>query len=88
MIRVISLAGHYNWLAPCACARDRPRLEVVPLVLLILDAWDFITAGEGDVDAVGKRVMIEHRCTFYFLMAICFWNFLGAACSACSALRC
>jgi nitric oxide reductase subunit B len=53
-------------------------LEVVPLVLLTLDAWDFITVGEGDVDAAGNRVMIEHRWTFYFLMAVGFWNFLGA----------
>jgi nitric oxide reductase subunit B len=36
----------------------------VPLVLLTLDAWDFITVSEGDVDAAGKRVMIEHRWTF------------------------
>ena len=53
-------------------------LEVVPLVLLTLDAWDFITVSEGDVDAAGNRVMIEHRWTFYFLMAVGFWNFLGA----------
>jgi len=53
-------------------------LEVVPLVLLTLDAWDFITVSEGAVDASGKRVMIEHRWTFYFLMAVGFWNFVGA----------
>jgi nitric oxide reductase subunit B len=53
-------------------------LEVVPLVLLTLDAWDFITVTESDVDAAGNRVMIEHRWTFYFLMAVGFWNFIGA----------
>jgi nitric oxide reductase subunit B len=53
-------------------------LEVVPLVLLTLDAWDFITITESDVDAAGNRVMIEHRWTFYFLMAVGFWNFVGA----------
>jgi nitric oxide reductase subunit B len=50
----------------------------VPLVLLTLDAWDFITVTESDVDAAGKRVMIEHRWTFYFPMAVGFWNFVGA----------
>jgi nitric oxide reductase subunit B len=53
-------------------------LEVVPLILLTLDAWDFITLSEGDVDAAGRPVMIEHRWTFYFLMAVGFWNFVGA----------
>jgi nitric oxide reductase subunit B len=53
-------------------------LEVVPLVLLTLDAWDFITVSEGDLDAAGRPVMIEHRWTFYFLMAVGFWNFVGA----------
>jgi nitric oxide reductase subunit B len=53
-------------------------LEVVPLVLLTLDAWDFISASEGDVDSAGKRVTIPHQWTFYFLMAVGFWNFLGA----------
>jgi len=53
-------------------------LEVVPLVLLTLDAWDFITVSEGDLDAGGQRVAIAHQWTFYFLMAVGFWNFLGA----------
>ena len=53
-------------------------LEVVPLVLLTLDAWDFIRVSEGDVDSAGKRLTISHQWTFYFLMAVGFWNFLGA----------
>ncbi len=53
-------------------------LEIVPLVLLTLDAWDFIRVSEGDVDSTGKRVTIPHQWTFYFLMAVGFWNFLGA----------
>jgi nitric oxide reductase subunit B len=53
-------------------------LEVVPLVLLTLDAWDFIQVSEGDLDPGGKRVTIPHRWTFHFLMAVGFWNFLGA----------
>jgi len=53
-------------------------LEVVPLVLLTLDAWDFIRVSEGDIDSGGKRSAISHQWTFYFLMAVGFWNFLGA----------
>jgi nitric oxide reductase subunit B len=53
-------------------------LEVVPLTLLTLDAWDFIkltgTRETGDVP--GKA--IPHKWAFYFLMAVGFWNFVGA----------
>lgn len=48
-------------------------LEVVPLTLITLDAWDFVRVTQGD-DTLVKR----HRWTFYFLMAVGFWNFLGA----------
>jgi nitric oxide reductase subunit B len=48
-------------------------LEVVPLTLLTLDAWDFYRLTRGQ-SAPG----IRHRWTFYFLMAVGFWNFLGA----------
>ncbi|MGB3810603.1 MAG: nitric-oxide reductase large subunit [Parvibaculum sp.] len=48
-------------------------LEVVPLTLITLDAWDFVKATRG-TDSMVER----HRWTFYFLMAVGFWNFLGA----------
>ncbi len=48
-------------------------LEVVPLTLLTLDAWDFVKVTHGS-DSIVRR----HRWTFYFLMAVGFWNFLGA----------
>ena len=53
-------------------------LEVVPLTLLTLDAWDFITAPRRQVDAQGRPVHLTYRWTLYFLMAVGFWNFLGA----------
>ncbi len=53
-------------------------LEVVPLTLLTLDAWDFVKTSRGNCDTCGKSVMIPHKWTFYFLMAVGFWNFLGA----------
>ena len=48
-------------------------LEVVPLTLLTLDAWDFYRLTRGE-SAHGFR----HRWTFFFLMAVGFWNFVGA----------
>jgi nitric oxide reductase subunit B len=53
-------------------------LEVVPLTLLTLDAWDFVKTTRGDCDICGKAVAIPHKWTFYFLMAVGFWNFVGA----------
>ncbi|MEP7244049.1 MAG: cbb3-type cytochrome c oxidase subunit I, partial [Gammaproteobacteria bacterium] len=53
-------------------------LEVVPLTLLTLDAWDFVRTTRGDCDVCGKTIAIPHKWTFYFLMAVGFWNFLGA----------
>ena len=53
-------------------------LEVVPLTLLTLDAWDFIRTTRGDRDAEGAPVVVPHKWTFYFLMAVGFWNFVGA----------
>lgn len=53
-------------------------LEVVPLTLLTLDAWDFVRTTRADCDVCGKSVAIPHKWTFYFLMAVGFWNFVGA----------
>jgi nitric oxide reductase subunit B len=53
-------------------------LEVVPLTLLTLDAWDFIRTTRGDCDVCGKEIAIPHKWTFNFLMAVGFWNFVGA----------
>lgn len=48
-------------------------LEVVPLTLLTLDAWDFVKVTRGDASGA-----FRHKWTFYFLMAVGFWNFTGA----------
>jgi len=53
-------------------------LEVVPLTLLTLDAWDFVKTTRGEQEAADKPVVVPHKWTFYFLMAVGFWNFVGA----------
>lgn len=53
-------------------------LEVVPLTLLTLDAWDFVRTTQKQVDIDGKPRRVPHKWTFYFLMAVGFWNFIGA----------
>jgi nitric oxide reductase subunit B len=54
-------------------------LEVVPLTLLTLDAWRFVQTTRGGTCAhCGEPIELPHRWTFYFLMAVGFWNFVGA----------
>ncbi|MBV1692123.1 cbb3-type cytochrome c oxidase subunit I [Novosphingobium sp. G106] len=53
-------------------------LEVVPLTLLTLDAWDFVRTTRGETGQNGSASALSHKWTFYFLMAVGFWNFLGA----------
>ncbi len=53
-------------------------LEVVPLTLLTLDAWDFVQTTRDREDEHGKPIAVPHKWTFYFLMAVGFWNFVGA----------
>ena len=53
-------------------------MEVVPLTLLTLDAWDFVKLTQGECDVCGKTISIPHKWTFYFLIAVGFLNFVGA----------
>lgn len=53
-------------------------LEVVPLTLITLDAWHFVRTTRRQSDASGKSIAIPHKWAFYFLMAVGFWNFVGA----------
>jgi nitric oxide reductase subunit B len=69
-------AGHSN--VNMALSAMFSVLEVVPLTLLTLDAWDFVRTTRGQCDICGKAIAIPHKWTFYFLMAVGFWNFVGA----------
>ena len=53
-------------------------LEVVPLTLITLDAWDFVRLSQPGSANPRERVEVPHKWTFYFLMAVGFWNFVGA----------
>ena len=53
-------------------------LEVVPLTLLTLGAWDFVKLSRGRCEVCNKTISVPHKWTFYFLMAVGFWNFVGA----------
>ena len=49
-------------------------MEVIPLLLLSLEAWAFMRSGERS----GVSERHPHRWAVWFLVATGFWNFLGA----------
>lgn len=53
-------------------------MEVVPLILLTLDATHFVRLSREHCDVCGKAVSLPHKWTFYFLIAVGVWNFVGA----------
>ena len=82
-------SGHHRHRSPLVLDRtDRTSpwplramfsaMEVVPLTLLTLDAWDFIKCRQARCEICGKEISVPHQWTFYFLMAVGFWNFVGA----------
>ncbi len=49
-------------------------MEVMPLLMLTLEAWAFIRSGGQSITGAGH----PHRWAVWFLVATGFWNFLGA----------
>jgi nitric oxide reductase subunit B len=79
---IVGTGHHWYWTGQSditlALGATFSALEIVPLTLLTLDAWDFIKLTRGRCDICGQEVAIPHKWTFYFLMAVGFWNFVGA----------
>jgi nitric oxide reductase subunit B len=79
---IIGTAHHWYWTGQSsitmALAAMFSAMEVVPLTLLTLDAWDFIKLSRAKCDICGKEISIPHKWTFYYMMAVGFWNFIGA----------
>ena len=79
---IVGTGHHWYWtgqsVIPLALGATFSALEVVPLTLLTLDAWDFITVTRARCDVCHQAVALPHKWTFYFLIAVGVWNFLGA----------
>ncbi len=79
---IVGTGHHWYWTGQSsvtmALAAVFSAMEVVPLTLLTLDAWDFIKLTHTTCDVCGKQVALPHKWTFRFLMAVGFWNFMGA----------
>jgi nitric oxide reductase subunit B len=79
---IVGTGHHWYWTGQShitmAFAAMFSALEVVPLTLLTLDAWDFVKLSRGQCNVCNKSIAVPHKWTFYFLMAVGFWNFVGA----------
>jgi nitric oxide reductase subunit B len=79
---IVGTGHHWYWTGQShitmALAAMFSAMEVVPLTLLTLDAWDFIILTKNKRGDPGSDLAIAHKWTFYFLMAVGFWNFVGA----------
>jgi nitric oxide reductase subunit B len=79
---IVGTGHHWYWTGQShitmALGAMFSALEVVPLTLLTLDAWDFIKLTRSKCAAGGESLAGAHKWTFYFLMAVGFWNFVGA----------
>jgi nitric oxide reductase subunit B len=53
-------------------------LEVVPLTLLTLDAWDFIRLQERTAGGGSRPLAAKQTWAIRFLIAVGVWNFVGA----------
>ena len=79
---IVGTAHHWyftgqEWIA-MALGGCFSALEVVPLTLLTLDAWDFIKLQQARDPADRHPLATRQRLAIFFLMAVGVWNFVGA----------
>ncbi len=75
---IVGIGHHYYWTAQpainMALGSMISALEVVPLTLLTMDAWKFVHLAKVE----GSIKNFSHYWAMMFLIAVGFWNFLGA----------
>ena len=79
---VIGTGHHWYWTGQptysMALSSVFSAMEVVPLILLTLDATAFVRLTRGTSNDPRNKEYLPHRWTFYFLIAVGVWNFVGA----------
>lgn len=75
---IVGIGHHYYWTAQpainMALGSMISALEVVPLTLLTMEAWKFVDLAKVE----GSIKNFSHYWAMMFLIAVGFWNFLGA----------
>jgi nitric oxide reductase subunit B len=79
---IIGTGHHWYWTGQTtislALSSVFSAMEVIPLVLLTLDATSFIRLTRGSSDDPRRREYFPHRWSFYYLISVGVWNFIGA----------
>ena len=79
---ILGTGHHWYWngqtSVSMAISASFSALEVVPLILLTLEASDFAKLMRSKTDENGNKISFPHKWTFYFLIAVGIWNFVGA----------
>jgi nitric oxide reductase subunit B len=79
---ILGTGHHWYWngqtTVSMAISASFSALEVVPLILLTLEASDFARLMRTKTDENGIKIPFPHKWTFYFLIAVGIWNFIGA----------
>ncbi len=75
---IVGIGHHYYWTAQpainMALGSMLSALEVVPLTLLTVEAWKFVDLARVN----GSIKNFSHYWAMMFLIAVGFWNFVGA----------
>jgi nitric oxide reductase subunit B len=79
---ILGTGHHWYWngqtSVSMAISASFSAMEVVPLILLTLEASDFAKLMRLQTDEKGNKMKFPHKWTFYFLIAVGIWNFIGA----------
>jgi nitric oxide reductase subunit B len=79
---IIGTGHHWYWTGQTtvslALSAVFSAMEVIPLVLLTLDAASFMRLTRGSGEDPRTREQFPHRWAFYFLISVGAWNFIGA----------
>ena len=79
---IVGTGHHWYWTGQThlnmALSALFSAMEVVPLTLLTLDAWDFVRLTRTGDETGTQKGQLPYKWVFYFLMAVGFWNFVGA----------
>lgn len=79
---ILGTGHHWYWNGQTdvsmALSASFSALEVVPLILLTLEASGFVRLMRRRANEKGEEISFPHKWTFYFLIAVGVWNFIGA----------
>jgi nitric oxide reductase subunit B len=79
---LLGISHNFYWnakpVATLAIGSIFSTLQVVPLILLTLEAWQFRNAPQRALAGAGGQPAFGQAEAFLFLIGVNFWNFLGA----------